>query len=75
MHHRIVDFEQELSRARKLDPEIVAHLEAIRAAWLAIRATPLPPSKSPEVAAIRRGLWAQYATGLTLRPNFGRGKP
>jgi hypothetical protein len=72
MAHKIIDWPAELDKARKQDPAIVPHLEAIRAAWLAIHETPLPSHPKAEtvlyqtVVPIRRRLLAQAAAGRAV---------
>lgn len=72
MTHNIIDWPAELDKARKQDPAIVPHLEAIRAAWLAIQETPLPSHPKAgtvlyqTVVPIRRRLLAQAAAGRAV---------
>jgi hypothetical protein len=76
MAHKIIDWPAELDKARKQDPAIVPHLEAIRAAWLAIHETPLPSHPKAEtvlyqtVVPIRRQLLAQAAAGRAVAATF-----
>ena len=79
MTHKIIDWPAELDKARKQDPAIVPHLEAIRAAWVAILETPLPSHPKEDtsiyqtVAPIRRQLLAKAAVGQVVSVTFGGG--
>ena len=77
MTHKIIDWPAELDKARKRDPAIVPHLEAIRAAWVAILETPLPSHPKAgtvlcqTVVPIRRRLLAKAAVGQVVSVTFG----